>query len=74
MILGVLSKLTLDAINKNLGVSKVFWEKNFEVKLCDMSSVFVAALILAYKRLIEPQRYEMRNEVRFIIMMPENLK
>ena len=40
------SKLTLDAIDKNLEVPKVFLEKSFEVRPCDESIVFIAMLML----------------------------
>ena len=48
--MGVLSKLTSDAINESLGVSKVFLDKNFEVKPHDKSDAFVAVFILSLSK------------------------
>ena len=46
MVLGVFSKLTLDAINKGLGLPEVFLEKGLELWPCDWSSAFMVALVL----------------------------
>ena len=46
LVLGVPSKLTLDAINKDLRVFEVFLEESLKVKPRDRSGAFVAALML----------------------------
>ena len=46
LVLGILPKLTPDAINKSLGASKIFSEEGLEIWLCDESGAFVAALVL----------------------------
>ena len=45
-VLGVPSKLTLDAINKGLGVSEVFLEESFGIRLHDWSGAVMAVLVL----------------------------
>ena len=50
LVLGVSSKLTLDAINKGLGVSEVLLEEGLELWLHDWSGTFVAALILGLSK------------------------
>ena len=46
LILKVSFKLAPDAINKNLGVLKVFLERSFKFWLCNWSGALVAALLL----------------------------
>ena len=46
LVLGVFSKLALDAINKDLGVPKVLLEESFELRRCNQSDTFVTALLL----------------------------
>ena len=46
LIFEVSSKLILNAINKNLEVSKVFLEESFEVRLYNKSDIFVAVFML----------------------------
>ena len=47
LVLGVPPKLTLDAVNKSLGASKVLLKEGFELWLRDGSSAFVAAFVLS---------------------------
>lgn len=47
LVLEILSKFTLDIINKNLEVSKVLLKKVFKVWLYDKSGTFIVALILS---------------------------
>ena len=46
MVLGVPSKLAPDAINKGLGVPKVFLEEDLELRPRNRSGAFVATLVL----------------------------
>ena len=46
LVLGVPSKLTLDAINKGLKVSEVFLEEGFELWLCNWGGALVAAFVM----------------------------
>ena len=46
LVLGIPSKLTLDAIDKSLEVFKVFLEESLEVRLRSQSNFLVAALML----------------------------
>lgn len=46
IVLKVFPKLNLNFVNKNLRVSVVFLEENFEIRLCDRSYAFVTALVL----------------------------
>lgn len=47
LILRVSFKLTLDALNKVLGVFKVLLQESFKVKLYDRSVTFLATLMLS---------------------------
>ena len=47
LVLGVSSKLALNAIDKCLAVREVFLEKSFELKLRDRSGVLVTAIVLS---------------------------
>ena len=46
LILGIPSKLALDAINKGLGVPQIFLKESFELWPRDQSGTFVAVLVL----------------------------
>ena len=47
LVLGVLSKLTPDTVNKDLRVSEIFLEESFEVGPRDRSGAFVVVLVLS---------------------------
>ena len=44
--MGVLSKLTLNIINKDLKISKIFLKKDFKIRLYDKSNILMAMLML----------------------------
>ena len=46
MVLGIIFKLTPNAINKSLGISKIFLEESLKVGPRDRSGALVAALML----------------------------
>ena len=46
LVLGVSSKITLNIVDKNLGISKVFLKEDFEFKIYNWSDAFAAAIIL----------------------------
>ena len=47
MVLRVLSKLTVNAVNEGLRVFKVPSKENFKIRVCDRSGAIIAALILS---------------------------
>ena len=47
MILEILSKLTLDIMNKGLGITKVFLKEDFEYWLYDWNDNLVATLMFS---------------------------
>ena len=47
LVLRVFFQLSSDIINKSLRVPKVFFEKDFEVRLCNRNDAFMLALILS---------------------------
>ena len=50
LILGIFSKLTLDIVNKSLGISEVFSKKDFEFRSCDQSGTLMTILILSLSK------------------------
>ena len=46
VLLGVISKLIPDIVDKSLRISKILFEKSFKIGSCDKSSALVATYVL----------------------------
>lgn len=46
LIVDVFLELASDIVNKGLKISEIFLEEGFELRLCDWSSILVAAFML----------------------------
>ena len=74
LVLGVPSKLTLDAVNKSLEAPEFFWKKAFNSDYMMGVASLLRRLCWAHLRLMALQKKVAAKEVWFIPMAPEVLK